>query len=678
MRIFDMLAHEGYHYELCKLKCDFTMIVDRTHRWNVRYRPIPSNVTFLDKSNLSIHYVERHDVAIIHNYKHWQLLRECTVPKIVVFHCSKAGQGDAQFAAEDLSECVVVFNSFKDKDRWDLKCPRQHVIWHGFDPNEWPISDRSINKVLSVGRRIAERDGICGYRIISELNKSGIPVKLVGDNPTIGIQSPGSFEELKEFHSRYAVYLNPTLRSPMPRGRGEAMMAGIPVITTGFYDEEMFIEHGVNGFVTNNIQEIKEYTALLLADKDLQKEMALASRRTAVERFHISRFLEQWKTVISEATQQDTTNISILRPGSPKVYVTKKDSSAGGGTISSDNIMEGLKDQGYEVKCLDINSRGWVSFVDGKKMPVGSARIWANFIKDNPCHILIFDDVDRYAICKEYIPKHCKVILCIFGNPQVHPTSWAEDGILNFDTNKHISAIVCRPIYARYLQTLFKDKQIVSIIGGCDGKKMRAEYGRARYKKPKDGALMISAHRGTDWWKNSTTAVLAAYGIYQKHPGVFYFKPSPNDHEIKMLKNVPFDIQYGGAPKEGMPREQLLKTMACAQLGLEPGYSEGFSRSCNEMMNLGVPVVQGPNASHIKKNKLLAEHLLVENPSDMNEVMEKSLALLENEDLWNRVSEECIQFSSQFNVEQEVETFMKVLEEKDEVSYEDRTEQVEA
>ena len=111
--------------------------------------------------------------------------------------------------------------------------------------------------------------------------------------------------------------------------------------------------------------------------------------------------------------------------------------------------------------------------------------------------------------------------------------------------------------------------------------------------------------------------------------------------------------------------------MACAQLAIEPGYSEGFSRSCNELMNLGVPVVQGPNAEHIRENEFLVKHLLVNNPCDMSEIMEQGLALLENEELWNKVSEECIKFSSQYNTEQESDVFIKVLERKNEISNED-------
>lgn len=660
-----MLTHEGYHHELCKLKCEFTIMQDSVHRWNKRYRPIPSNVTFYDRTVMAISSVEKHDVAIVHNYKQWNLLRECTIPKIIIMHCSKAGQGDPEFTSEDLSQCAVVFNSFTDKERWNLKCPMQFVIWHGFDPDEWPISNREINKVLTVGRRISERDSVCGYRIVQGFERSGIPIKLVGDNPALGIQSPDNFTELRRYYGKYAVYLNPTIISPMPRARGEAMMSGIPVVTTGFYDESQFIEQGVNGFYSNNLQEVKEYTALLLADKKLQEKMSIETRRTALEKFHISRFLLEWKQVIGELTGKDTSNITVLKPNAPKIFVTRKDSSAGGGTVTSNNVIDGLQKRGYFVSCLDINSKGWVSFVDGKKMPIGSSRMWENFTKNNPCDIIIFDDIERYQLCKQAMDPNIKTILCILGNPQVHASCWYEDGILNLDNESNcIHTVMCRPIYARYLQSIFGKDKVVSWVGGCDSAALCELYGRAFYKHPRDGALIVSAHRGTDWWKNPSTAVLAAYGIYRKYPETIYFKPSGSEDETKLLKNVVFDIQYGGTPKEGMSREQLLATIACAQLALEPAYSEGFSRSCNEMMNMGVPVIQGPNAEHIFANEFLTKYLIVRDPSDVQEVTEKGLALLENERLWNEVSAECIRFSSQFNVEQEVNTLIEVLERK--------------
>jgi glycosyltransferase involved in cell wall biosynthesis len=220
------------------------------------------------------------------------------------------------------------------------------------------------------------------------------------------------------------------------------------------------------------------------------------------------------------------------------------------------------------------------------------------------------------------------------------------------------------------LKGLFGEENVIPWVGGCEGEQMRHTYGTAQYKHPSDGALILSAHRGTDWWKNPNTAVLVAYGIYKRYPETVYFKPSPRgetkdkpkDPEKALLNNIAFDIQYGGTPKEGVSREELLKTMACAQLAIEPFFSEGYSRSCNEMGNLGVPVIQGSNASwYLGENDLLRKHLLLTDSSDIQEIIDKALALLEDGGLWNEVSQECVKFFSRFNVEQEVYTLLNAL-----------------
>lgn len=666
MKIFDFLVHEGHQYEFSKLGCDITIALDSQAGkfWDEKARPVPTNVSFVDKSELSVTEVEKYDVAIIRNYKQFQFLKDCSLPKVIVMHCSKHGQGDPEFLKEDLSDYSIVFCSHADKKRWNIPTGRQYVIYPGLDPDEWPVSTRAVNKLFTVARNIKERDKYLGYSIVREFERSNILVKVVGGNPALRIQPPESFDEFRKFHSKYAVYLNSTLKSPMPRGRVEAMMSGIPVVSTNFYDEEEFIEHGVSGFLSNDVQRLKEYAVLLLNDKQLQQKMAEETRKTAIELFHIDRFLSEWKQVLQDTTHTDSIEGLNIKTSKSKIYMTRKDSSGGGGTVTSNNVVEGLRRAGFSVSCLDINSKGWVSFVDGVKLPASGERVFDNYIKKHPCDTLIFDDMARYTLCKDSIDEHTRVFLCLLGNPQVHPEHWIAQGVLDLDQeHNNIQKILCRPVYAKFLRPLFGDDRVISWIGGCDGDQMREQYGVAQYRHPKDGALILSAHRGTDWWKNPSTAFLAAYGIHKRYPETIYFKPSGNSNESSMLKHAPFDVQYGGTQKEGMDRDELLKSMACAQLALEPGYSEGFSRSCNEMMNLGVPVIQGPNAQHIRENDFLAQHLLLKDGSDIQEMVDKSLALLENKELWEEVSQQCIQFSSQFNTQQEVDTLLQALQE---------------
>ena len=46
----------------------------------------------------------------------------------------------------------------------------------------------------------------------------------------------------------FDIYFNPTLRSPMPRSRGEAMLCGLATVNADSHDVDRFIENGMNGF----------------------------------------------------------------------------------------------------------------------------------------------------------------------------------------------------------------------------------------------------------------------------------------------------------------------------------------------------------------------------------------------------------------------------------------------
>src|SRR6185436_12930043 len=54
---------------------------------------------------------------------------------------------------------------------------------------------------------------------------------------------------------RFSVYFNPTLRSPMPRARGEPMMCGVVTVSARNHDVDMFIKNGVNGFYSEDAEE---------------------------------------------------------------------------------------------------------------------------------------------------------------------------------------------------------------------------------------------------------------------------------------------------------------------------------------------------------------------------------------------------------------------------------------
>jgi len=661
LKVLDFAHHEGMQYEFFKLGYDFDLIVGGDWgNWSEKFRPLPDNVHLLKHAKPNEINYDKYEVLIVHDYKQYQATKNVQIPKILIMHCSPRGQGNPLFKFENLEDYYVIFPTYADQREWAFECSHQRTIWHGFDPDEWPTNIGNLNKVLVVGRKIQDRGAILGVNLIDQMRQN-LALEVVGDKK-IGLPPPQSFGELKQVYREYSVYFNPTLSSSMPRSRGEAMITGMPVVTTGFFDEARFIENGVNGFVSNDAGKLNECLLHLLYDANLRSTMRANMRETAIELFHIKRFLKEWHEVFSVITGKQLSPIEFTER-KKRVLITKKDSSGGGGVVSVDNMRRGLREAGFDAKILSINSKGWVTSVDDVKLPPTSARIFNNFIINNPCDILIVDDIDRLEPVREsLVGASFDTYLCILGNPQVHHSSWVGDGILNFGDQDYIKKIFCRPTFARYLQRLFGKNKVIYWIGGQDGEVMRAEYGCARWKHPKDGALIISAHRGTDWWKNPTTAILTAYAVSHKYPQVVYFKPSAAPVEKQLIETVSFDIQYGGTAKEGMERELLLETMSCAQLGLEFSYAEGFPRAVSEMSQFGVPVLQGPDSDWLYDNKFLTEHLIIRSPNDADEATEKALRLLEDQVLWEEVSAACIEFYGNFTVKSEAEMLLQHLE----------------
>jgi glycosyltransferase involved in cell wall biosynthesis len=60
------------------------------------------------------------------------------------------------------------------------------------------------------------------------------------------------------------------------------------------------ISHGVNGFLSNDPAELREYCRLLLNDKELAKEMGKEARKTIENRFSLSSFVSNWDSLFVE------------------------------------------------------------------------------------------------------------------------------------------------------------------------------------------------------------------------------------------------------------------------------------------------------------------------------------------------------------------------------------------
>lgn len=345
-RMYNILTyrwHVPHQYELYKTNHRFTLVKDIcpgfTNVWSYEQRPFPSNARFLDLDKINF---SEYDMALLHfdeNALDWQncngvldqywganfryFMENVPLPKIAICH------GTPQFYGQYNNDTVdpkirysvieesrkklvdytknikVICNSNQAHSEWGFN--NSKVIWQGFDPCEYPESTYEKG-IISLGKAMKERPHYRGYEIynavfekISEKNhptefKVQEPFQRVFDN---NYALAKYYEYVNEIR-KHSIYFNPTIRSPMPRSRGEAMMCGLSTVSLNNHDVNLFIKNGVNGFYSNNIEELAEYLKFLLNNPAACKSIGKEARKTSMDLFNIDRYLYEWQRNFDE------------------------------------------------------------------------------------------------------------------------------------------------------------------------------------------------------------------------------------------------------------------------------------------------------------------------------------------------------------------------------------------
>ena len=74
----------------------------------------------------------------------------------------------------------------------------------------------------------------------------------------------------------------------------EAMACGCAVVSTNNCMIPEIIEHGKNGLLANDAQQLQIYIERLATDTDLAKELGYNAQQTIKEKYSLSRFLDGW------------------------------------------------------------------------------------------------------------------------------------------------------------------------------------------------------------------------------------------------------------------------------------------------------------------------------------------------------------------------------------------------
>lgn len=332
LRIFGVVNHVGNQYEMLKLmdkypgEVEFTYLENNVRRWS-RYsnRPMHPNLKWT-----TYYEPSKYDLAILHvdqqhvdpNIGKGQLYRALNsviqdIPKLVINHGtpmwdeyftedlvinggdvlnSKGNKAHLDGMKKLIGDNFMVVNSYESIDRWGWGYP----LIHGMSPDEWLDLPKEPRVVISLSP--GGLDKYYNRTLLTAIKgavkeKSGIDVMHI----TVNYEAK-DWLDYREVLGSSLIYINPTLDSPMPRSRTEAMLSGCCVLTSGYHGASDFIEQGVNGFLLPDNPLSYAEAIHMLINEGYNEAVAIGQRGkgTAERLFNIDRYLEDIWFLVNE------------------------------------------------------------------------------------------------------------------------------------------------------------------------------------------------------------------------------------------------------------------------------------------------------------------------------------------------------------------------------------------
>lgn len=335
LNVFGVLNHLGNQYDMLKLAkkypVKFHYLENNVRKWSA-FSPRPEPTKWLSPDEFEwVQYYEpgKYDVAILHvdqqhvnphigkGYLYKQLNEVIQdIPKIVINHgtpmyaemytedivinggtvTKSSGPEYVKGMKELVGDNFMIVNSYEAVERWGWGYP----LIHGLTPDEWwdlPKEPR-VTIMVSPG-------GLDKYynRTLLTHIKGRVKEKTGLDTNHITVNYKArDWDDYRDFLGRSLIYINPTLDSPMPRARTEAMLSGCCVLTSRYHGAEDFIEHGVDGFIMpdNPLSYAETIYQLLTYKYNETVEIGQRGKAKAQKLFNNDRYLDDLYNIITQ------------------------------------------------------------------------------------------------------------------------------------------------------------------------------------------------------------------------------------------------------------------------------------------------------------------------------------------------------------------------------------------
>lgn len=197
---------------------------------------------------------------------------------------------------EMIGDNFMIVNSYEAVKRWGFGYP----VIHGMDSEEWfdlPKEPRVTISLSPGGLDKYYNRQLLTYIKAEVREKTGLEV--VHTNVNYNVRD---WDDYRNLLGTSLLYINPTLDSPMPRSRTEAMLSGCCILTSKHHNADEFIDHGKNGFIVpdNPISYAMAISQLVNNNYREAVKIGQRGRETALKYFDGDRYRKDLWHVISE------------------------------------------------------------------------------------------------------------------------------------------------------------------------------------------------------------------------------------------------------------------------------------------------------------------------------------------------------------------------------------------
>src|SRR5690606_17409433 len=110
------------------------------------------------------------------------------------------------------------------------------------------------------------------------------------------------YRHLHRLVAEHRFLFSPMRYTSLPLAVVEAMTIGMPVVALATTALPGVTEHGVNGYISCDLEELIDGMRELIARPELAARLGANARKTAAERFGLDRFIADWNAVFTEVT----------------------------------------------------------------------------------------------------------------------------------------------------------------------------------------------------------------------------------------------------------------------------------------------------------------------------------------------------------------------------------------